>query len=614
MKNNFYPLLCLVILGGSVHADTLPPLQVNEVEKEIIWRTYCIGERKSAEIPKPNYQEIEVLRAAKKLAMVSPYSYYFYSGPLYAYELKKDKELVDPPAEFPPIPEVKNGKKNTHAFLTMLCGEFRDRPTLIKDKIRWVSKMYTLPDAPQKPINLNHELWSQLSAHSYAKYIRNTRAIFNAKNVFLKSNNYKSRIGKYSEDYPVEPFSVCETKFIFKKYVESDTQFKENDLKKYQTEFKKFKDRCNKEDLDYIYDFRGDSNFKPNSPESNGMIWYSITITNSCIRINGKYILKESAKAKFADPDICEKYLQTPFAYRWGAARAGLSAWLIHDKKFDSIFADTRSKVIIVPHLTPLEKPFGFRIPYRPSEDDFVEELVKNEKGEYVTWDFKTGEQIILFTDQVAHMQKEIDIKKALVEQKKKDSAAVLFDFMENWEANQEMFWQRSDLGFNTIVGFDTKKPNTELAFERLRDAVNRHTDWYASGYDDGSIPMREQAYSPFVASSYEMSASDAFTSPGVTVKSPTDGCKQWMFVFKLKKDKWYNAQSIVEKKPIDFNYHWLDETSLGTNRLADSEHAFDRLGTALEGEMDVILYLHNIKTNGVVDSQCGAEHMALTN
>ena len=165
-------------------------------------------------------------------------------------------------------------------------------------------------------------------------------------------------------------------------------------------------------------------------------------------------------------------------------------------------------------------------------------------------------------------------------------------------------------MGFNTIVGFGTKKPNRELAFERLRDSVNRHTDWYASGYDDGSTPLREQAYSPFVASSYEMSASDAFTAPGATVKSPADGCKHWMFVFKLKKDKWYNAQSIVEKKPIDFNYHWLDETSLGTNYLADSEHAFDRLGTALEGEMDVILYLHNITVGGTVDAQCGADQM----
>ena len=57
---------------------------------------------------------------------------------------------------------------------------------------------------------------------------------------------------------------------------------------------------------------------------------------------------------------------------------------------------------------------------------------------------------------------------------------------------------------------------------------------------------------------------------------------------------------------PFDFNRHWFDETSLGTNGLADSEHALDRLGTALEGEMDSILYLHNLTTGGEVDPTCG--------
>lgn len=599
------------LFAFKVFASVLPPANVTEQENEKIWQTYCVGDRKSAEIPRPNYSEQEVVKAVEKLAIVSPYSYYFYSGPLYAYELKKGKELVEPPADFPQVKEVKNGKKNAHAFMTVLCGEFRDRPTLIKAKVRWVHKMFTLPATPQKTINLNHELWSQVSAESYSKYINNTRMIFHAKDQYLKKNNYRARIGKYSEDYPVEPFSVCETKFIFKRYVEVGAQFNPKDYAKYTAEFKKFKDRCSQEDLDYIYDFRGDSNFKPNSPESNGMIWYSSSITNNCTRVNGKYVLKEASKAKISDPEICEKYFKTPFAYRWGAARAGLASWLMRDIKHDATFANTRSMVTMIPNLEPLQKPFGFKIPYR-SGDDYVEELEKNEKGEYVTWDIKTGEMVVLTPDQVAAKEKEIAEKKAAIEEKKKNGDVVLFDFIDSWKANQAKFWERPDLGFNTVFGLDTKAPLKEYVFERLRDAVNRHTDWYASGYDDGTNPIREQAYSPFVASSYEMSASDAFTAPGTTVQSPSDGCKHWMFVFKLKKDKWYNSQSIVEKKPVDFNYHWFDETTLGTNHLADSEHAFDRLGTALEGEMDVILYIHNITTGGRVDPLCGAEQMAI--
>ncbi len=609
----YLPLIFFIAFQAQ--ASVLPPTAVSDAENEKIWQTYCSGDRKSSEIPRPNYQEPEVIKAVQKLSMVSALSFYFYSGPLYAYNLKIAKELIDAPADFPDIKEVKNGKKNAHAFMTVLCGEFRDRPTLIKAKVRWVNKMYTLPVEPQKKINLNKELWSQVSAESYAKYIQNTKNIFEAKDLFFKKNNYRSFLGKYNEDFPVEPFTICETKFIFKRYVEVGALFETKNFKNYRKEYTKFKVRCSSEDLSYIYDFRGDSNFKPNSPESNGMIWYSSTITNSCVRVDGKYVLKESAKTRVADPEICEKYFKTPFAHRWSAARAGLSAWLFRDSKHDRVFSDTRAKVTIVPNLTPQEKPFGFKLPYQTKFEDQIEELAKNEKGEFITWDLTTGADIVLTTDQVVEMQKEIDDKKSLLAQKKKEADSLRFDYIPFWQSNQENFWKLPDLGFNTIVGFSEVslgniKPNREFAFERLRDAVNRHTDWYASGYDDGSTTVREQAYSPFVASSYEMSASDAFTAPGVTVQSPSDGCKHWMFVFKLKKDQWYNAQSIVQKKPLDFNYHWFDETTLGTNHLADTEHAFDRLGTALEGEMDVILYLHNIMTTGVVNARCGTEHM----
>ena len=59
-----------------------------------------------------------------------------------------------------------------------------------------------------------------------------------------------------------------------------------------------------------------------------------------------------------------------------------------------------------------------------------------------------------------------------------------------------------------------------EFVYKLIRNAVDRHTDWYNSGYDDemnqqmNQRRARDQAYSPFVASSYEMSASDDFVAP----------------------------------------------------------------------------------------------------
>ena len=47
----------------------------------------------------------------------------------------------------------------------------------------------------------------------------------------------------------------------------------------------------------------------------------------------------------------------------------------------------------------------------------------------------------------------------------------------------------------------------------------------------------------------------------------------------------------------------WFDETTFGTTGLAKSERAWDRLGTALEDEFDSILYLHNICSDGRLES-----------
>ncbi|AZZ37658.1 hypothetical protein CIK05_12915 [Bdellovibrio sp. qaytius] len=610
-------LLISSLLVGSLNvsaasmSEIMPPIPAGS-NPEQIWANYCVGKRNSADIPMPNYKNKDVINAVKVLAKVSPYSFYFYSGPLYTYNLKNGKDLVDVPAEFPAdIQEVKNGRKNANAFMTLLCGEFRDRPTLIKEKIRWVNRMYTLPTTPQKTINIRNELWSQVSANSYGNYIRNSRAIFAAKE--YEARKYEVKLGQYNEDVPVDPFTICETKFIFKKYVETNTGFEHSDREfaAYKKEFNKFKARCSQEDLDYIYDFRGDSNFKPNSPESNGMIWYSSTITNNCTRNkDGQYVLKAAAVGKVTDPDICQKYASAPFAYRWTAARAGLATWMLRDQKHDEVFSTEDQPVYIVPNLDPMAGPFAFKMPVKG--EFYEEELYKNDKGEFIQWDNVTGEEKVMTNEEVtAHQAKQAQLK-AEFDAKVAGSNGLHMEFVKTWESQRDVFWKRPDLGFNSLTGLGSKTTDKGFAYERIRDAVNRHTDWYASGYDDGSEKLRDQAYSPFVASSYEMSASDGFTSPGVTVNSPADGCKHWMFVFKLKKDQWYNTHSVQNKVPVNFNYHWFDETSFGTNHLADSEHAFDRLGTALEGEMDVILYLHKLDTAGRVNEECGYEQMGL--
>jgi hypothetical protein len=672
-----------------------------------IWDNFCNASgtvaRESIVIPEPNYNNSQVRSAATKLVEISPYSYYFYSGPLNAYKLttygpkdpttgKSSRQLVAPPSEGPgkfrindrtakdfPVVESKTekdpiiGRRNAHAFLVQLCGEFRDRPSLIEAKLNWVNKIYTLRDVPVKDFKTAGDVWRQLSAHSYAKYINITQKIFSAKERAAVYRKNKSVLtGEvFEEREGVKPFTVCETKYIMDQYVagsyslpmvsknqkpkakkaggETDEEVYANedyysymvggvDLPEYIKDFRSFKKRknaCLPTEEDYFYDFRGDSNFKPNSPESNGMIWFSSSIGAACSRqANGKFILKTTMADQFKeDPEICEKYFKEPFKYRWSAARAGLAAWMMRDSKYDDYFSNSGSNVTIIPNLNPMEKPFSYKFVL---QDEYEPELYlafdKNEDGQLFTEKYlknaETGQgeyvKIVLEGDELAEAIKE---NQAAEDQYKKDMAEyqkrmdarpkeeVLSQFVRQFEDKQKTFWKRSDLGFNEIFQVNKDpKHSTGDAYARIRDAVNRHTDWYASAYDDGSGKVRDQAYSPFVASSYEMSASDGFTSPGVTVNSPADGCKHWMFIFKLPLKNWMSYEKLQRGEQVDFNTQWFDETSMGTNHLADSERALDRMGTALEGEMDSILYLNNLTTSGKVDSKCGEDKVATFN
>ena len=67
------------------------------------------------------------------------------------------------------------------------------------------------------------------------------------------------------------------------------------------------------------------------------------------------------------------------------------------------------------------------------------------------------------------------------------------------------------------------------------------------------------------------------------------------MFVFRVKAKNWYTPERVANNEKINFDKMWFDETSFGDSGLANSEKAWDKLGTASEDELDSILYLVNV-------------------
>ena len=524
-----------------------PTRKYDDKKSAEVFQDYCDWNGDLNSTPTADYTNKKVVRAAEVLSQINKDDFYFYGGikRFYADAAKAG------PSQY---------SENARLFLTQLCGEFRDRPEMIEDKVKWVTRMVRPGKEEQKPIDYarllknkeTESIWSQMSGYTYKTYLQTSSALWEArKRIRLEGQvNEKMLDKKVDEEAesPVKPTTICETKFIIGEVIINKTaSIPQNieQLRTYNKAYGKFAadpTKCDQEDVDYIYNFRGDANFKHYSPESNGMIWHALSIARFC-----KTPTQSTGIDKDIDDEACKQYFTAPFLSRYNAARSGLASWLLYDNKYAEAFDDAQAVTFVLPKFgkTVGQLPFSLQI--------------------------STGDII--------------------------DTNLTLSD---------------STLQFNMLTGLDgSKKKDLKGAFKRLKSAVNRHTNWYKSGYrnivDDDSVANKpdekEQAYSPFVASSYEMSKSDAFAGCGYTVPCAAgiQPHKAWMLVFKVhKKKSWYNTNSLADERPLDFDNVWLDETSLGTESLADAERAFDRLGTAINGEFAEIIHLGNLESQSL--------------
>jgi hypothetical protein len=578
MKNIILKIILFVMLVLPLAANAevspifhLPPNSKSDANTKTVYKKYCTGDPASSKIPGVNYNDPDVQLAVKALAAVKEESYYFYKQVIASYNLiNADKSYKPAPAV--PAAIQKFIKPATHALLVQTCGEFRDRPSMIKEKFEWYKRLYKLAASQQKPIDPSKDLWSQVTAYSYHPFLRFQTAVYSA-NARTMAAEGKSKItlGKYTDvDAAIVPMTMCETKYVFagyvghEKYLSDQAAFTKvmgdisngsnGAFEAYKAGYETFRNAyCVKPvdpadsktltEQDYVYDYRGDKNFKHNSPEANGMIWTATSITSHC---SGEDHTSD-AKISAVDQDACERYFRYPFAMRWNTARAALGTWVLHSESTNDLFETPTTSVTLLQHLEGYKRPLDFSF---------------DGTTKYLTT----------------------------------DSANLLpgYDLSSQWEL--------PDFGFNSIVGVGTSKYNQTLHYERLRDAVNRHSNWYNSAFDDGMGWSMTQVYSPLVASSHQMSASNGFASG-------PDGRLAWMFVFKVKKTNYYNTDSVKNGLKVNFDTHWLDETSLGTavGVYTKGERAFDHLGTALEGEFDAILYLHNLDYSGVSDDSIAA-------
>lgn len=483
-------------------------------------------------------------------------------GRLARYKDKRGNEVTDSFYVDPrPVGKPAGVTSVAHTFLVNLCAEYRDRATYIEAMLEWAASMVKLEPGRQSeidPSRSGYAFWEQLTAASYGRFIDFTETVFELRKAEIQKQG-KLRIGSQSVDRPIPPLSVCETKYILSEYVDEEKDFPQKrdpddkdkqipDLEGYEDDLRDFSRNCSLADRNDYFDYRGDALFKPVSPASNGMVYYSRTMARRCRKaykeLNGYRTYSSIPEGTvFTSADsACTEYYSRPFLNKWKAARAGLAGMLFRHYRHDALFSvayddkDPRTQHIQMV-VDPQEKnnaPFGVKLAAQEN---------------------------------------------------------VFREFAPGW--NPEYGMKQPGMDFSRFF-----QNNLGRAYLLLRDAVDRHTNWYRFGYTDlGEGYKMQKFYSPFVASSYIPKASDHFTAPGYTVSGDKDGRKAWMFVFRVKKENVYDSARLARGDTVDFDRMWLDETSLGTTRLAKKEKGFDRLGTPLESELTggVVLNLHNI-------------------
>lgn len=567
---------------------------------------YCVS-NSVAEGVTPNYDDDDTAKAARILSVVKPTSYKLYADMMAMHAGKAPKNVA----------KVPNLTKEAHNFLVYLCGEFRDNPSMIAAKIKWIHTFKFVanggaiggqakscaqvsdPDwdasrgqAKVVPFNTKDSPWSQICIEDYEPYIALSKQVFDFREKTLRTPGGKLayedgtlqtgplKIGTRGNiDRSVPTYSICETKYMFANYVKVGKKFGSganaysNYMKGYVGADGKsgFKAGCTAEDLEWFYDFRGDSNFKPNTPESNAMIWMGKVAAAMCNGPKDGQGARVTAKQGMSMTDAdCQAYYERPFASRYGAARAGLASWIMHDTSLEKIYDDVPGKSGPGTFWTAVNHAYN-----NPND-------VFSEKTPFL---FRIRDQF--GSGQSGGLQAPGQPGK----------------FLPGFEQHVT----NPDFGLATLSG-KTGEAQKQFVFERLQRSVDRHTNWYASGYDRApNLPLGHparftinQAFSPFVASSYEMNQSNGFVNCGLTIpcsgKEEFDGHKQWMFVFKVKKKNLMKPEDIIAGNVNpDFRTTWFDETAFGDDRLANSERALDRLGTVVEDEHADILYLWNI-------------------
>lgn len=461
-------------------------------------------------------------------------------------------------------------------FIIVLLGEHRDYPAMIKKKLEVIA--YNQPVGPKKNTELgkvdkpeNGSIWWNLSGEGYRRLRNAMSSMYHHRLAKVDPNpsqfNYSWKEAGHTcnrRDNSVYPFTECEMEYLFKKYL-TTAEGDNFDPAKFDSEVKA---NCTGAPR-YYYNFRGHKNFTPLWLESNSFTWIS--------RAMGDRLNVQTKKGDTVDPS----YYQRPFASRYAISKSVWGAYLMYPEAHHDSMKEA-SEHGGGPHLyiSMLTKKSG------------VESLGDNNLdllSDYYLFPTIMGEGDIGLESQA------LPLASILAKNHEGESAIFTGDVKSSTAAGfmKDLFAKSPDWGFmSTFKTFEER-------MARINVGLDRHTNWGPTQmvnpvlYTDYGAQKNaiRGAYSPIVACSYMIDASHSFATGDYPATHPYErGKTKWMFVQKLPASWYYNEKDLAAGKPINWDTHFFNETSLSNDYY--TERALDRFGWVPPEAIDANLYL----------------------
>ena len=425
-------------------------------------------------------------------------------------------------------------------FIRVLCGELRDYPEMLGARLEAIAGA-THYAGPRElaSVSPNENLFTQLTFPAYERMVRTMREVhaYRQSNRTGSRDGYNYGFGAFGHgsrrvDNSVPPWTHCEMRFMFERYMTAGAPAP--DGASYEAEYDAYRaTECTDEDLAWMYNFRGHVNFQPLWLESNAFVFNS----------------RRARGAEISRRD--RSYYLRPFATRWHAARQAMGTYLFYpDGDHAEMIRASEGGGGPILYITDQDTDENGLADYRLFDDLGCGDMgvglpVPSQNCNMVSW------------EEAWHTPSTTGHASA-------------------WDPE---WWDQPDMGF--MRAFTT----FEERMARFNQALDRHTNWGPTGYYmlDASDPEDESprfygAYSPIVAASYDVSASDFFVRRDYPTTDPFErGRAKWLFVVKFRADDYYDEADMAAGRDIDFDRHFFNETSLSNDYY--HERALDHWG-----------------------------------